>query len=90
MVKGISKRVVVVKAPASSMFEQAIFILSDGQASSCSVNSENILREACSVADDYVREHCGEKRSLLIRKPIMIAASLCAFLILSFLFSRLF
>ena len=62
MVKGISKRVIVVKAPVSSIFEQAIFILGDNALSTSSVDAENILREACAVADDYVRSHCGGRR----------------------------
>lgn len=57
MVKGISKQVIVVKGPANSMFDQAIFILKEDALAS-SVNSENILREACSVADEYVKTHC--------------------------------
>ncbi len=89
MVKGISKRVVVVKAPASSLFEQAIFILNDGHINSCSVDSENILREACAAADDYVREHCGKRRVFYKSKPFLICASVLVFFALSFAFSRL-
>ncbi len=39
------------------MFDEAIFILNEGMLSS-SVDSENLLREACAVADEYVRRHC--------------------------------
>ena len=57
MVKGISKRVIVVKSPVSNLFDEAIFILNEGMLSS-SVDSENLLREACAAADEYVRRHC--------------------------------
>lgn len=43
MVKGISKQVIVVQAPEPQMFEQAIFILKDGQAG---VSDEALLKEA--------------------------------------------
>jgi len=62
MVKGISKQVIVVKAPIGSMFDEAIFILKEDSLSDSSVDSENILREACAVADDYVRTHCKDTR----------------------------
>ena len=59
MVKGITKRVIVVKAPISSIFDEAIFILNESSASS--VDTENILREACLLADGYVKKNCIEK-----------------------------
>ncbi len=62
MVKGISKRVIVVKTPVNNLFDQAIFILNDGALNNASVNAENILREACAVADEYVKCHCGKRR----------------------------
>ena len=62
MVKGISKRVIVVKAPISSMFDQAIFILNENSFSSSSVDAKGILEEACAVADDYVRANCNTKK----------------------------
>lgn len=43
MVKGISKQVIVVQAPEPQMFEQAIFILKDGQDG---VSDAALLKEA--------------------------------------------
>ena len=43
MVKGISKQVIVVDAPEPKLFEQAIFILKDGQKG---VTDEALLKEA--------------------------------------------
>ncbi|MBQ2840935.1 MAG: translation initiation factor 2 [Oscillospiraceae bacterium] len=64
MVKGVTKRVIVVKAPVSSMFDEAIFILGAGTLSEKAVDAENILHEACAVADDYVRTHCGGRKRI--------------------------
>ncbi len=80
MVKGISKRVIVVKAPVSNLFDQAIFILNESVLTEGSVDAENILREACAVADEYVREHCGMRRRL--KKPLWIAIITSSILLL--------
>ena len=53
VVKGTSKRIVVVKSPDPKVFEQAIFIVREdflGQR-----GRANALKEAQQVADDYVR-----------------------------------
>ncbi len=60
MVKGISRRVVVVKAPIGSIFDEAIFIMRDDL--STDVDSEELLREACSAADEYVKKNCGKRK----------------------------
>lgn len=90
MVKGISKRVIVVKAPVSSMFEQAIFILGDSALSGSSVDAENILREACAVADDYVRSHCGAKRRISRQTFATALVSSAVTLLTSIIFYTLF
>ena len=43
MVKGISRQVIVVHSPEPKMFEQAIFILKDGQTG---ITDEALLKEA--------------------------------------------
>ena len=43
MVKGISRQVIVVQSPEPELFEQAIFILKDGQKE---VTDEDLLKEA--------------------------------------------
>ena len=52
MVKGISKRVVVVDAPDQRFFEQAIFILRNDAARE-GVTSRELVEEARRVAQDY-------------------------------------
>ena len=49
MVKGISKRVVVVQPDDSAVFEQAIFIVRDG-------GRQDIIKEAQTVAERYLRQ----------------------------------
>ncbi len=72
MVKGISKRVIIVKTPVNNLFDQAIFILNDSALNTSPVNAENILREACAVADEYVRRHCGKRRRLKRSKTTLL------------------
>lgn len=49
MVKGISKRVVVVQPDDSAVFEQAIFIVRDG-------GRQDIIKEAQAIAERYLRQ----------------------------------
>ena len=55
MVKGISKRVVVVQPEDSAVFEQAIFIVRDGE-------RQDVLKEAREVAERYLRQGCQRVR----------------------------
>lgn len=48
MVKGISRRVVVVRPPDSAVYEQAIFIMRDA-----APPARDTLREACEIAQKY-------------------------------------
>lgn len=55
LVKGISKRIVVVRFPDTRVFEQAIFIVRE-DAQNASVSSDNIVNEACQIAESYVHK----------------------------------
>ena len=50
MVKGISRRVVVVRPPDPSVFEEAIFVVRENREA-----PRDVLREACAVAETYLR-----------------------------------
>lgn len=50
MVKGISRRVVVVRPPDPSVFEEAIFVVRENRDA-----PRDVLREACAVAETYLR-----------------------------------
>ena len=55
VLKGTSKRVVVVKSPDPEVFEQAIFIIREDYMKRKDIGKNSILREAQSVADAYIR-----------------------------------
>ena len=65
VVKGISKRVIVVKSPDPKIFEQAIFIIREDFAGQSGVSEKDVLREAragrlpttgISASGTYVRQ----------------------------------
>ncbi len=72
VVKGTSKRVVVVKSPDPKFFEEAIFILRENAADR---GGGDILREAQRVADDYVRSCAGTKAGFFRRIPALVYAA---------------
>lgn len=53
MVKGVARRVVVVRPQKGDLFEQAIFIVREGEHEGRS--AEDILREACVIAKESTR-----------------------------------
>ena len=55
MVKGISRRAVVVDSPDPRIFEQAIFIVRNDALSPGGVTPEQVVREACRVARGYAQ-----------------------------------
>lgn len=50
MVKGTSRRVIVVDSPDPDLFEQAIFIVKNDAFSREGVTSQQVLGEACRIA----------------------------------------
>lgn len=63
MVKGITKRVVVVRCPDAKYFEEAIFMVREDVL--LGENSEEVLREACRAADGYIRENTAPRKRLV-------------------------
>ena len=57
MIKGISRRVIVVKSPDRRFFEEAIFIVKEGMVSEGGVTADQVVEEARRVADSYVKKH---------------------------------
>lgn len=74
MVKGISKRVVLVKSPANTIFEEAIFILKEEALAQNGVDAEQVLKQACDVAERY-----ASKSAKRISRRMVSAVSLVAF-----------
>lgn len=68
MVKGTSRRVIVVDSPDPKLFEQAIFIVRNDVFSQDGVTPQQILGEACRVARGYAVSQ-GASSSLWRRLP---------------------
>ena len=56
MVKGTSRRVIVVDSPDPKLFEQAIFIVKNEVFSQEGVTSQQLLGEACRIAKSYAAD----------------------------------
>ena len=59
MVKGISRRVIVVDSPDPRIFEQAIFIIRNDAAAGGGVTSQQLVDQAVRIAKNYARTHGG-------------------------------
>ncbi|MCI8650987.1 MAG: translation initiation factor 2 [Oscillospiraceae bacterium] len=57
MIKGISRRVIVVRSPDRRFFEEAIFIVREGVIGQGGVTADQVVEEARRVADGYVKKH---------------------------------
>lgn len=62
MVKGVTKRVVVVRCPDTKFFDQAIFMVREDSLSQEGRSPEQVLEEACRVADSYIRQHTEPRK----------------------------
>ena len=56
MLKGISRRVIVVKSPDRRFFEEAIFFVKEGAIGTGGVTAEQVVEEARRVADGFVKK----------------------------------
>ena len=61
MVKGISRRVIVVESPDPHIFDQALFILSNDAAGG-GVSSQQVVEQAVRIAKSYARTHGAPPR----------------------------
>jgi len=62
MVKGLSRKVIIVKSPDPKIFEQAIFIVRDDYLMTNGVGQKELLRQANRAANGYVQEAYGWRR----------------------------
>lgn len=69
MVKGVQKRVVVVRCPDTKYFDQAIFMVRDDSLTEEGRSPEQVLEEACRVADGYIRQNVASRHR---RMPMLI------------------
>ena len=76
MVKGLSRRVIVVKAPDERVFEQAIFIIREDFAATAGVSEKELLRQARRAADAYLSgSGCSRGKLFGWLKPPLYAAA---------------
>ena len=78
MVKGIAKRVIVVRSPNPQVFEEAIFIVRDDAAKKSGVSAQDLLREAQDTANAYLQNNVHKKRGCLCKLPPLVLFSLGA------------
>lgn len=67
MVKGTSRRVIVVDSPDTELFEQAIFLVRSDVSSARGVTQEMLVDEACRVARSCLRAQPTRRRELFRR-----------------------
>ncbi len=68
MVKGVNRRVVVVRPDERGLFEQAIFLVRD-----CAVPRSDVVREACRIADSYLAGRRQPGRTRVPRRRLALA-----------------
>lgn len=59
MVKGVTKRVVVVRCPDTKYFDEAIFMVREDVLDG--MDPDRVLKEACRAADGYIRENAEKQ-----------------------------
>ncbi|HHT16896.1 MAG TPA: translation initiation factor 2 [Papillibacter sp.] len=70
VVKGTTRRVIVIKSPDKHIFDEAIFLVNDAVSRDGGVTSEDIIRQAQEVAENYVRCHIRKKRLPDLPAPV--------------------
>ena len=70
MVKGTSRRVIVVDSPDTELFEQAIFIVRNDILSDRGVTAQMLVDEACRVARSCARGPMKKRRLFLRGTPL--------------------
>ena len=88
MVKGISRRVVVVESPDQRLFEQAIFIVRNDAAGK-GVTSRELVEEARRVARDYTGGSGGFSHTWREIGPMVYTLMGAAFIGLTWLIAAL-
>lgn len=75
MVKGLAKRVVVVKSPDKRLFEEAIFILKEDAAAG--VSAQDVVSQAQRIAANYMGASSRFRRFLRPALYVLAGAALC-------------
>ncbi len=78
MVKGLSRKVIIVKSPDPKIFEQAIFIVRDEYLSGHGIGQKELLRQAQQAANGYVDKTYGWHRFQNIHPLVFAMMGACA------------
>ena len=77
MVKGLSRKVIIVKSPDPKIFEQAIFIVRDEYLLGQGIDRKELMRQANEAASGYVDSAYGLHK-VRLPKPLLYGAALLA------------
>lgn len=78
MLKGINRRVIVVKAPDRRFFEEAIFIVREDVLENRGASADQVVEEARRVADNYVGKNTRPLRERIPAAGYMAIGALLA------------
>jgi len=74
MVKGLSRKVIIVKSPDPKIFEQAIFIVRDDYLTTGGIGQKQLLKQARQAANGYVDQTYGWHRFRNIHPAVFMLA----------------
>ena len=74
MVKGVTRRVIVIKSPDRRLFDEAIFIVREDARNDLGVTPGDIIKEAQGIADDYIRSNLKPGRLRKLPAPLLVLA----------------
>lgn len=74
MVKGVTKRVIVVRSPDPRFFEQAVFFLREDVFRRGEVSADQVLEEANAVAERWLKQGGKRLRYRRWRSPLLWTA----------------
>ncbi len=87
VVKGVCRRVIVIKSPDLHLFDEAIFIVREDALRAGGVTSDELIKQAQQVADNYVRFHLKKGRFSKLPAPAFAAFG-AAFTALVWIFTQ--
>lgn len=67
MVKGLTRKVIVIKSPDPKIFEQAIFIVKDDYLMTRGIDQKELMRQANEAASEYIKDAYKSKRKGLMK-----------------------
>ena len=70
MVRGLSRKIIVVKSPDPKIFEQAIFIVRDDYLTNHAIDQKELMRQANEAASGYVIGTYHKRKTTFI-KPLI-------------------